>query len=187
MSSPERWVGIVAVDPGVTTGMAWGIYNINADSVGASLREGEMVGWGELTGSEQWQAGQVVGLWEELTGVCVERGIGCDLVLEDFILRPGRATADRAQLAPVRIISLIEGMILARGIGIDCPLGREGWETMGGEVLRPVVKQTPAAAKTFATSDRLKAWGVWKTSMRHSRDAWRHTALRIATLVRNGG
>lgn len=38
----------------------------------------------------------------------------------------------------------------------------------------PVVFQMASTAKGFVTDDKLKAWGLYKEGMRHSRDAFRH-------------
>lgn len=47
----------------------------------------------------------------------------------------------------------------------------------------PMVLQTPAEAKSFATDGRLRAVGLWVPGQDHARDACRHLLLHA---VRNG-
>lgn len=43
----------------------------------------------------------------------------------------------------------------------------------------PVTYQMAATAKVFCTNDKLKEWGFYQESMRHSRDAIRHACYYI--------
>jgi hypothetical protein len=43
-----------------------------------------------------------------------------------------------------------------------------------------VTFQAPSDAMTFATSERLKRWGLWVKGKEHERDAWRHLATFVA-------
>ena len=181
----KRPIGFLSIDPGVTTGLAWGVFDLGAESVGEALLNGSKTGFAEATGSEQWQVSSIVGMWEELEAYCKSEGIPCEIIIEDFILRPGRASADRAQLAPVRITAMLEGLLLGREVGLVAGLGAEAFREITGTAMPPIVKQQVSAAKGFATRERLERWGCWKVAMRHSRDAWRHIALRIATLSRD--
>lgn len=170
-------VAVLAVDPGGTTGVAWGFFDLGGESVGSILLGGGEVRWGELTGSEQYQAAKILDIYSEIAHLASIEDIDFDFVIEDFVLRPGRASAAREMLSPVRITSLVEGMLIARTVGVDL-VGE--WERRRTESYR-IWKQLPSAAKSFATNERLKRWGVYHKGMRHARDAWRHVALRLAT------
>ena len=43
--------------------------------------------------------------------------------------------------------------------------------------------QMPSGAKTKATNERLRLWGLWETGSEHKRDVMRHIALRMDGLV----
>lgn len=182
-------LGLMAVDPGGTTGLAWGIFDTDGDGIADMLASGVSVGSAEATGSEQWQAARIVDHWLEFRDLCSGLSYPCELVIEDFVLRPGRATADRAQLAPVRVTSLIEGMLCNHDLGKDTGHGEETWNYLREWIVTKIVIQQVSAAKSFATKDRMQRWGIWQVGMRHSRDAWRHIALRLATqeMLKNRG
>lgn len=177
-----RRVAIMTVDPGGTTGVAWGLYDVEGESVGDILSGGLMTGCGQVTGSEEWQASHICELWRDFE-MFARIKHDCNehvLVFEDFVLRVGSGSSDRVGLAPVRITSLVYGMLLARHVGTVAPLGEGGWELSRAADMIPWKLQQVSAAKSFATKDRLTRWGLWKPGMQHARDAWRHVALCIA-------
>lgn len=150
-------MSVVAIDPGVTTGVAW-------------VRE-----LSDLTNPEvtvRWKAGngfhEVVGDDEKMMIDSLLNGLGRIfqrdpigemghvLVIEDFILSRQSFTQKRELLAPVRVSAVVDFWV------------RDTWP----EVL--VEYQLPTRAKTTATDSRLKAYGLWVPSMRHARDAVRH-------------
>jgi len=103
---------------------------------------------GDLRGI-QWPGESI---WAVLVGFHATEGI-TELVVEDFISRPGPAVN---LSAPVTI-----GRIHA-------------WADEEG--ITPIM-QTPSAAKTRVTNDRLRAAGGWVRSQQHARDAMRHLLL----------
>lgn len=78
-------------------------------------------------------------------------------VYEDFVLAPGHHSSERSGLSPVRVTSLLQGMLVTDQIN---------W-----------VAQSPSMAKSTITNDRLRRWDIWTRGMVHGRDATRHAAL----------
>lgn len=175
-------VAVMAVDPGQTSGLAWGVFDLAQPGIKEVIESGVMMGCGEATGSEEWQAAKIVEVWRDfemfsrITHDC-PRSL---LVFEDFILRIGKGSSDRAGLSPVRITSLVYGLLLGHHCGTAAPYGEEAWEASRAAEMIPWKLQQPSAAKSFATKGRLERWGLWKRGMRHARDAWRHVALALA-------
>lgn len=98
----------------------------------------------------QWPGDDIMAVLEGLHSV-----YGLDeIVVEDFISRPGAAV----NLSAPKVI----GRIWAWAEENDVP----------------VIMQTPSAAKTVITKDRLRALGGWVRSMEHARDALRHLLYR---------
>jgi hypothetical protein len=176
-----RWVAVMAVDPGGTTGVAWGVYDLSHKSIADMLAAGEMTGCAQVTGAEEWQAAKIVEHWVDFE-MFARHKYGADplLVFEDFILRVGKGSSERAGLSPVRITSLVYGLLLGHHVGTAAPWGEDAWEAARRSQMIPWKLQQPSAAKSFATKDRLKRWGLWQVGMQHARDAWRHVALALA-------
>jgi hypothetical protein len=104
---------------------------------------------GELRGL-QWPGTDIMAVLEGMHAV-----FGLDeIVIEDFISRPGAAVN---LSAPVTI-----GRIQAWAEENDVPY----------------VMQTPSAAKTVITKDRLRALNGWVRGSEHARDALRHLLYR---------
>lgn len=79
------------------------------------------------------------------------------VVIENFILRQKRK--DRSLLSPVRVTAKLEQKLWEEG--------------------RTYFLQQPADAKTLATDERLKLWGMYNAvgGLEHARDADRHAIL----------
>lgn len=177
----SRFVGIMAFDPGGTTGVAWGVYDLDEPGIVERLDSGVMVGEGQLTGGEPYQAAMMYEKWRGFQGYCAEKGWPSTVIVEDFILRPGKATADREGLSPIRLTALFEGILIAGSVGTYMA-EEEDWALVATAAMPVVVKQSPAQAKGFATKERLKRWGQWRVGMQHARDARRHVCLYLAGL-----
>lgn len=174
----------MAIDPGETTGLAWGLFDLDAgDEVADVLIAGSGLGSGQVRGKgrrgERWAAANIVEMWRE--HISVSGDVQAVVCIEDFLLRPGKATADRAMLSPVRLTGLVEGILLGEVGGPGVGYGRRRWEADVIERGPEIVYQQPSAAKRFGNDDRLRRWGLWTVGERHSRDAWRHVALWLAT------
>lgn len=54
---------------------------------------------------------------------------------------------------------------------------------MGRDEPSPVTWRQASQAKSYATNERLKIWGLWEVGSDHKRDAWRHVASEINLLI----
>jgi len=189
----------MGVDPGVTTGLAWGVFPVRG-GIKYRIEKRKKSGAVQLTHREvleevqgAWSPELAMGLviarlWIEFAGRCVEAGIRPVLVIENFVLRIGKGgTSDRSGLAPVRVTAAIETAVwLVVGEAGLSMLGAErddslSWDGLAGEQwLWTPRMQTPSEAKGFATNERLKRWGLWEVGKPHARDAWRHVARALA-------
>lgn len=160
-------LAVFAIDPGKTTGLAWGIFERKKSTM-LTLGSGVGVGGAQIQGRDSLDsAHQIVEKWETFGGsVGIQAGsVQSVLLIEDFILRPQKATADRDMLTPVEITGMIRGIL---------------WEALG--IMGPdIVFQMPSEAKGFATNERLNRWGMPPSLVgRHAKDAWRHIAVYLA-------
>lgn len=161
---------IIAIDPGGTTG--WSKINlrkeITKDGVRESIWKQNLDTILSDKGKLWWKHGQIDarGPRENLAiyQLCemIDETPGAAVVLEDFILRIDRREKSRDLLSPVRINAAIMQHLWRQN--------------------RRVILQQPALAKTTATDDRLKLWGVYvrEGGLQHARDADRH----IITFIR---
>lgn len=88
-------------------------------------------------------------------------GIGLECVCEDFIITPqtGKNSAAPWSLKKIGVL-----------------------EFLGWLYKVPITFQTPAAAKSFVTNERLKSVGLWhKGGAGHANDALRHGALFLVS------
>ena len=165
-------IGVFAIDPGGTTGCAWGVFTWKG-TVGKTVAEGPLLGSAQVSGSDELQhASEVLALLRQFSALCSRAGVRrVEVVIEDFVLRPQIATKGREMLSPVRITALLEGLY--------CGLNEKRLE---------YTLQGPSEAKGFATNERLAKWGVQTHGGgRHAKDAWRHIAVYLAKLTTNKG
>lgn len=163
----------MAVDPGGTTGVARGFFNVaRVDEPSVRSVVGRAVRKSALKVDQvpreapfdiepEQHAHVLMAMWTSFK-FQANTGLGIalpdiHLVFEDFLLN--RATVD---LAPVKVTSAMKALLTARP---------------GGNVIET---QPPAMAMTYATNARLKDWGVWTVAMEHGRDATRHLCLRVS-------
>lgn len=170
---------VFALDPGETTGYAWGAFTKKEVSSGvlgmvrSALSAGRM-GWGQvpmvdrdrlaLPLAECRTADQISELVDEFQIRCTDWGAKApmiELVIEDFILR--ERTQRRDLLSPVRLTSAVVKAVDANKY-VDV-------------MLMPY--QAPANAKTVIKDERLKRQGLWIKGQQHSRDALRHLLLHL--------
>ena len=86
------------------------------------------------------------------------------LVIEDFILRVKAGSTQRVGLSSPRLAGLVEGML------VRCIDGEQ------------IARYPASRSKNFATSSRLKKWGLWCVGSEHCRDAAKQIALHVAVL-----
>lgn len=148
-------IEVLTFDPGGTTGWAWmriPIVKLLEQTDFASLYNAIEWDCGELTGTENWQADQAIGM--------VELRPGCGVVVEDFVLH--KFNRDRELLSPVRVTAKIEyGVYMLNRVA---PGGR----THGYAV------QSLSDANKAMPDARLQETGFWEVGKEHARDATRH-------------
>lgn len=159
---------IWSLDPGGSSGLAWGIIDETAPTVAEAL-EG-IQGKGSMTVKGQVEV-QAMLLWEDWrtwqTHASVEQADGVNMVVENFIIRPGMHGGGVEGVYPARIGWALWGL------------------RYGHEDMFPTIHwQEPGDAMSFGTDKRLRSWGLWVRGREHERDAFRHLALRVAKLMK---
>lgn len=161
---PDQFA-VFAVDPGGTSGYAQAVLRSRTSTRQTLLRASRKRAWsaGETRGDWVDQAWELFELYLGFRyRAHIELGIAVEdihLVIEEFELRQRNV-----ELSPVQIAA--------------------GLEVSARVLAGSIEYQSASQAMTFATSDRLRDWGVWTVGSEHARDATRHLALRVAILLR---
>jgi hypothetical protein len=174
MRKNRERIGIFTVDPGGTTGLAWGLANAptsgkaswqdvfkNLQHAGsASVEHGN--NQSDIVVHNQ----RVMNWWEEFVDTVARQVDHYVFVVEDFILRPNvKGGSARSGLAPVRHGSVLQWEIMTRWMD-------------DGDV--EFVYQSASRAKGMVTDARLRDCEHWVRGREHERDARRHLGLRVA-------
>jgi hypothetical protein len=169
-------VGIFAIDPGIHTGLAWGIINPHARLAADAMRERIKSNSITIVGEPLGQAREIWRIWEAFFKECVV--VGCmdpeyvNLVSEDFVLRPGPHAGGKDGTAPERIIFAFDGYRNGR------------YDTYRkNRYLAPIYWQQPSAASRYNSQKMLKPVGAWVVGREHERSAMAHMYLRTATIM----
>lgn len=169
---------IMAVDPGVTTGIAYGIVDHLPDVATSELIAGNAEG---LTVEQVWEKDEVksgieiatlfIGLRAEYLAIKRPRCSKCVLVIEDFLLRGRVGSTKREGLAPVRVTAAIHATLMLKKIPF-------------ADATTYVTRRLPSEAMTYATNPRLKDWGIYPATVgkEHGRDAARHWCTQVAKM-----
>lgn len=162
MATPH--LHVLGIDPGGTTG--WALLTVPRASIfGSQPASFLTIDYGEFFGPEDEQAIAIARLAREVQSL--DYKIGPALVVEDFDLLPHYSSTNaETVLSPVRI---------AAKIALLHHLGQTGDSKL--------IMQGRTIAKSTATDDRLRAWGLYiAREGDHIRDGMRHaiTALRRA-------
>lgn len=161
-------VGIFAIDPGGSTGVAWGWYSLDKDTVADAMKERRMSKSVTVTGDEKKQIVTLEYLWHEF---CTDHMPGKDehveLVMEDFSLVPGSHVPGKEGISPVRISWGFLGYIW----GLDGDAGDPN-----------PVWQSAAKGMRFNTQQMLKRWDAWIVGKQHERAAFAHVGARLMDL-----
>lgn len=171
--------GIFSVDPGGHTGTAWGIFETKKKTVADALATRRAEGSTTYEGEWWKQVAEISETWRGFLKFCVrEEGLAparVEFVCENFIQIPGLTAGGQDSTLPLLIIGGIYGYRLGE---------LAEWERNGnGPVAVPSMILQPAGqASTYATGPRLREWGLWVRGREHERSAWKHIALRVATL-----
>lgn len=179
----------MACDPGGVSGCATGIFNLSAKSVKLAMRrsvfKGTLNAW-EEHGSSEVQSLSIVEKWLDFVAYAAgDLQITPDRIM--FVMESFQLRKRNVELSPVEIISGIKTLIYATTREMDEALrkntdhGRKVDLTLT-QVLQPTF-QTPGAAKSFATNQRLREWGAWQVGSEHKRDAVRHLGSALNHLL----
>ena len=176
-----RNVSIFACDPGGNSGLAWGTFPVGYGmSVYDSFKLRIDDGSDTLDGSESSQALAIAELWRQFLREKVKKNQmepeRVEFVMEDFVLRPGAHGGGKEGTSPIRIAWGVWGIRVGRSQEF------EEWSPNPQTVIQPIIWQLPSEAAGYATSQRLKDWGVWVRGREHERSAWCHIAYRLSIL-----
>ena len=181
VDAPRHKATVLSLDPGGTTG--WSVMSVHAESLfdpevpiveniefwchgqidcGSKTGNRGTSGVGDITDGVS-TSGEAAGINEIIS--LIRAWPGAAVVIEDFVIRQGNASRDF--LSPVRVTA-----------GVNQYLYNQR---------RPAYFQQPSLAKTSATDDRLKLWGIYSSSggENHARDADRHS-ITFLTRVKQG-
>lgn len=165
--------GIFAIDPGISTGAAWAIFNNEAPLAKDAFKAMKNSGSTTIKGDELSQAIALFDLWQGFKQICVRQFMEpswVDLVVEDFILLPGAHAGGKDGIAPARVAWAFEGYRQGRA---------DRWRTQKHHTT--AIWQPPSAMKYEA---QLKEWGVWVRGRQHERSAWCHVGMRLMKVMR---
>lgn len=185
---------ILTIDPGGKSGLAWGWFNLEADSVGSAIRRAKARGSFhsmELSGDPVSQGLVCAALYYEFVFKShTEYGLpysDIHVVVEDFQLRQ-----KHAELSPVEITAVFEAC-LRQEVDLDELRKTDHPEktdhavkvrTISGSCVSvEPSRQQPSAAMTYATNQRLRDWGAWVVGSEHARDAVRHLCVKLSELL----
>jgi len=173
--------GIFCVDPGQSTGVAWGILDDHSrgtaiEAVANRLESDSTT----VTGKEPDQIRELYRLWTYFKRRCVRvnqlEPDWIDLVIEDFVLFPGEKPG-RNTTTPERIAWGFEGYRMAmydRHRPHADPPQRH---------LTPAIWQKSGAAHRFSDRKLLTEANAWIRGREHERSAFAHMILRTNVLL----
>lgn len=190
-----KGLSVFAVDPGETTGWAWGCVSYKelrsvagGDGSWAAL-------FGGLISSGRFQCGQV----EVYRGSLSSSGSAARVAMQEAMaVLDLSVTLDQLHVASFDVSGgsvgwvtdvVLEDFILRQGTQARNLLSPVRLSAgLAQEVLRSnrligVTMQSASDAKSVVTDDRLRALGLWQVGQQHARDACRHLALFLRRLV----
>lgn len=160
-------VGILALDPGRTTGCL--LATITLKGTVKEIFEKDPPGVFQVDCNDQTVhpilaevqgSKELANEWLEATAEWHLQNIPSTnqfLIYEDFVLNRKPGSYDRAGISPVRVMSLLMGLLIKYD--------------------PQYVPQQPSLAKQRWTNDRLRSANLWTPRLQHGRDATRHAAL----------
>lgn len=171
-------IGVLSVDPGGKTGVAWGIFNPLVSPWDA-LRTQMLTGSITVEGAPRNQITEVATLWSSFFNTAVNNArLPPDrvfLVVEDFIYSGANTYSGDSGMISTAIIWGIEGYRLGRR---DEWLSRPGPKARRKAEMPPMILQTASQAKSFATAKRFRDEGLWVRGWagkdEHIFSAWQH-------------
>lgn len=173
--------GIFCIDPGESTGVAWGIVNASPKSTHTAIeavRDRLFHGAATVVGEPMEQAHALYKIWTEFKFDCVARHCmdpsSVELVVEDFVLFPN-ATPGKNTTAPERVAWAFEGYRRGR------------YETYRkSKHYTEIIWQHPTTASRWKRDRKLmKEANAWIPGKDHERSAMAHMILRANTIMDN--
>jgi hypothetical protein len=165
-------VGILTMDPGVSTGVAWAVINTSARLAADAMRDRKQDGSTTIVGTPIEQAKLLWNYWEGFKGECVRASIPAHLVSEEFVLSPMSSASGRDATMPERVMWAFEGYRTGRH---DTHRRQRHFA--------PLVLQRSGAASRYNSQDMLKPVGAWVKGREHERSALAHMYLYATVLV----
>lgn len=158
-------IHVIGIDPGGTTG--WCRLTVPRKSLFGTDKS-QIVEWdhGTFHGSEEDQVLHICRLVREVQGLSYR--IGPALIVEDWDSDPSFKTTDKEALSPVRIGAMLRFAKAMSPTDTRHMLLGDATLTFQGRTI----------AKSTATDDRLKAWGLYVPND-HIRDATRHAIVAL--------
>lgn len=153
-------VGIFAVDPGGSTGVAWGVFNLRQPLVKDAMRYRKDSDSATITGTEQQQIPLIADMWYNFN----EREGRNELVIEDFVLRPGIHKPGKEGISPVRYGWGLAGYLW----GLNDEIGNP-----------KIVWQSPSKGMRYNERQMLENWHAWIVGREHERAAFAHVGARL--------
>lgn len=160
---PSGVHAIFAADPGGTSGIAAGYVELRPTlkETLTTLRSRKSV---EVTGDWLTQARTIEAMMTRFVFTANVESLlplyHIHLVFEDFVLR---MPADTTNLTSIWVAAAAVALFKRDDLDL-------AW-------------QQASKAKSFATDERLRRWGLWEVGSAHKRDAWRHFAARLNDIL----
>jgi hypothetical protein len=177
-------IAIYGCDPGGSTGLAWGIFSPNTD-IATSLSNKLHTGSCTVTGPVREQIREITAIWQSFYRLCVEDSRlppeNVYFVMEDFVYTSANVYGGDEAKISTAIIWGIEGYRMGR---LDAFLEDHVGVPNVEAIMPPMILQTAADAKSFATSLRMREWGIWVRGRDHERSAWAHVATCLQRFIR---
>jgi hypothetical protein len=171
--------GIFCVDPGASTGVAWGILNEKDETAIKAVSERMYSSSLTLQGTEQEQIRDLYAFWTGFKKSCVQGHCmepeTIDLVIEDFVLFPGEKPG-RATTIAERVAWGFEGYRMAMF---------DHWRARWPKHYTPISWQMSGAANRFTKREILTQADAWIRGKEHERSAFAHMILRTNVLMDN--
>lgn len=169
--------GIFCVDPGESTGVAFGIVDTSSYTALEAVANRLESGSETLTGSEAEQARALYHLWTKFKRKCVNVNLldpdRVDLVIEDFVLFPGEKPG-KSTTVPERVAWCLEGYRMAMA---------DSWRRSLPKHYNEIIWQKSGAAHRFKNQEILKKADAWVVGRDHERSAFSHMILRVNVLM----
>src|SRR5262245_33204084 len=169
--------GIFAIDPGESTGVAWGIVDDRAPYALEAVKHRLEAGSTTLTNTTPVQIRELFKLWTATKRHWVSRCLldpdWIDLVVEDFVLFPGEKPG-RSTTAPERVAWGFEGYRMHALDSYRKSLPRHYTQ---------IIWQKSGAASRFKKRSILEQADAWIVGRDHERSAFAHMILRTNILL----